>query len=211
MQRVRRVLERRPGAMIDMHGNHDWWSCNCPVGYYMEHLPYIDRLWFGEAFNPDSPPHFWLIEMSGIPFGLSSDLLESPNPWRGMLFGMTCRALYSGPSPSGIWRFWDEFGIQDASMIGWWNKDCPIRTGQKDILATVYQKENRCLVAIASWAEEMKQVRLETDWEKIGIDSSKVRITAPEIEDFQKFSMFTAGEAISVQPGKGYLLLFENR
>ena len=55
MQRVRRVLQHRPSAMIDMHGNREWWSCNCPIGYYMEHLPYLDRLWLGEAFNPDSP------------------------------------------------------------------------------------------------------------------------------------------------------------
>lgn len=26
--------------MIDLHGNRDWWSCNSPIGYYMEHLPY---------------------------------------------------------------------------------------------------------------------------------------------------------------------------
>lgn len=60
--------------------------------------------------------------MSGIPFGLSSDLLEKPNPWRGMLFGMTNRALYSGPLPTPIWKQWDTFGIEDAAMIGWWNR-----------------------------------------------------------------------------------------
>jgi hypothetical protein len=59
--------------------------------------------------------------MSGIPFGLSSDMLQNPNPWRGMLFGMTARAFYGGgaQSPTPIWKLWDQFGVQDATMIGW--------------------------------------------------------------------------------------------
>jgi glycosyl hydrolase family 123 len=211
MQRVRRVLDLRPGAMIDLHGNRDWWSCNSPIGYYMEHLPYVDRLWFGEAFNPNSPPDFWLVEMSGIPFGLSSDMLQNPNPWRGMLFGMTARAFYGGgaQSPTPIWKLWDQFGIQNATMIGWWDSAAPIRTGRSDVLATVYRRPGKSLVAIASWAAEPTSVRLNVDWKQLGIDEKQARIVAPAIANVQDARTFLPGEAIPVVQGKGWLLVID--
>jgi hypothetical protein len=210
MQRVRRVLEERPGAMIDMHGNREWWSCNCPIGYYMEHLPYIDRLWLGEAFDPDSSPEFWLIEMSGIPFGVSSDMLERPNPWRGMLFGMTARARYSGGvNPSPLWKLWESFGIQDSTMVGWWETHCPVETGNSDVRATVYQKNGKALVALASWAKGTTTVQLAIDWEKLGLDKRKVSLSAPSIEGMQDARNFAPNQPISIQPGKGCLILVE--
>ncbi len=209
MQRVRKVLQRRPTAMIDMHGNHDWWSCNCPIGYYMEHLPYIDRLWLGEAFDPASPPDFWLIEMSGLPFGLSSDLLERPNPWRGMLFGMTDRALYSGPAPAPIWKLWDAFGIEDSAMLGWWEADVPVKIRTQDIFATVYVKNGRCLIAIASWARETTRFRLDIDWGKLGLNPNGVTLTAPALQGLQSFQKLSPDQELTVPTEKGYLLLLE--
>jgi hypothetical protein len=210
MQRVRRVLERRPGAMIDMHGNHTWWSCNCPIGYYMEHLPYIDRLWLGEAFDPDGPPDFWLIEMSGLPFGLSSDLLQRPNLWRGMLFGMTNHAVWSGPSPTPIWKLWDSFGIEDSKMIGWWEEDAPVKTNRSDILATVFSKKNKCLIAVATWAKTTQRIELQIDWKSLGINPKKVTISAPALDGLQESQNFSS-PSLTLEPGKGYLLLVEQR
>jgi hypothetical protein len=174
----------------------------------MEHLPYIDRLWLGEAFDPDSAPDFWLIEMSGVPFGLSSDLLQRPNLWRGMLFGMTNHALWSGPSPTPIWKLWDTFGIEDSTMIGWWEDDPPVRTNRTDILATVYCKKDKCLIAVASWAKQTEHIQLQVDWKRLGIDRGNVNISAPVLDglqEFQKLSSLT----LTVEPGKGYLLLVE--
>lgn len=209
MQRVRKVLETRPGAMIDLHGNRDWWSCNSPAGYYMEHLPYVDRVWFGEAFDPDSPPDFWLTEMSGIPFGLPGDLLENPNLWRGALFGMTNRLSYSGVSPVGIWKLWSEFGIDRAEMTGWWEPDCPVRTGAGDVLATVYKRSGKSLIAIASWARDTARVRLQVDWKALGLDPARVRLRAPAIAGFQPAAEFAASGEIPVEPKKGWMLVAE--
>jgi len=165
--------------------------------------------WLGEAFDPDSPPDFWLIEMSGIPFGVSSDLLEKPNPWRDMLFGMTSRALYSGPSPTPIWKVWDDFGIEDALMIGWWKKDVPVKTGHGDVLATVYTKEKKSLVAIASWASNEASIQLDIDWQKLGINSHTTRISMPEIASLQSAKDLHPDDRIRIPVGKGCLLLVE--
>ena len=74
MKRVRKVLDRsRPDALIDLHSANQF---NVRDGFansanlYMEHFPYIDRLWFGEYFDYDAPPDYWLTEVSGIPFGI---------------------------------------------------------------------------------------------------------------------------------------------
>lgn len=32
--------------------------------------------WFGEYFDYDSSPDYWLVEISGIPFGLMGEMLQ---------------------------------------------------------------------------------------------------------------------------------------
>jgi len=115
----------------------------------MEHFPYLSNLYFGEGFHIfyERDPDQWLVEVSGIPFGLTNEMHSiGGNPWKGMLYGMTIRWWHLAPNmkrtvdkkPSTWRRFWDEFGIQEAKMIGYWNPDCPVKTDHDDIFATVY-------------------------------------------------------------------------
>lgn len=114
MKRIRKVMNRtNPGAMIDLHSANQY---NPKDGFansanlYLEHFPYLDRLWFGEYFNYDFPPEFWLVEVSGIPYGLMGEMLEGGgNPWRGMLYGMTGRSPRVDNGP--LWKLWDSFGM----------------------------------------------------------------------------------------------------
>jgi hypothetical protein len=210
MKRVRKVLNRnRPGALIDLHSANQF---NERDGFansanlYLEHFPFIDRLWFGEYFDYDAPPEFWLVEMSGIPFGLMGEMLQDGgNPWRGMVYGMTSRLPWAG-DPRPLWRLWDEFGIQDTRMLGYWVPDHPVTTGRDDVLATAYVKNGATLVALASWAEEPVTVRLAIDWNALGIDPVSANITAPAVEALQERRTFEVGEGIPVEPGKGWLL-----
>ena len=131
MKRIRKIMNRtNPGAMIDLHSANQY---NERDGFansanlYLEHFPYLDRLWFGEYFNYDFPPEFWLIEVSGIPYGLMGEMLEGGgNPWRGMLYGMTGRSPRVDNGP--LWKLWDSFGMQHSEMIGYWVKDNPVKT-----------------------------------------------------------------------------------
>lgn len=61
---------------------------------FMQHLPYLDNLWFGEGFNygPSASKEHWLVEQSGLLFGVFAEMLGSGQPWKGMLFGETARA-----------------------------------------------------------------------------------------------------------------------
>ena len=71
MKRVRKVLDRhRPDALIDLHSANQY---NVRDGFassanlYLEHFPYLNRLWFGEYFDYNSAPDYWLTEISGHP------------------------------------------------------------------------------------------------------------------------------------------------
>jgi hypothetical protein len=210
MKRVRKALDRhRPAALIDLHSANqynpnDGWASSANL--YLEHFPYLDRIWFGEYFDYDSPPDYWLVEMSGIPFGVMGEMLEGGgNPWRGMLFGMTSRLPWAG-DPRPLWKVWDDFGIGAARMDGCWDPATPVRTGRTDVLATSYLRDGRALVAIASWAPDTASVRLQVDWRKLGIDSAAATIRATAIRDFQPEAEFAPGGEIAVPPGKGWLL-----
>lgn len=213
MQRIRRVLERnRPHPLIDLHSANQY---NPNDGFassanlYLEHFPYLDRLWFGEYFRYDStPPDYWLVELSGIPFGLMGEMLEGGgNPWRGAVFGMTNRLPWTGGDPRAIWKAWDEFGIADARMIGWWVRGSPVQTDRPDVLATAYLKKGRALVAVASWAPDTVDVTLRFDWRALGIDQRLATITAPAIERLQDAASFRPGARMRIAPGKGKLLI----
>jgi len=218
MQRVRRVLASRggPGERIDLHSANQY---NPNDGFassanlYLEHFPYIDRLWFGEYFDYEkSPADYWLTEISGIPFGLMGEMLEGGgNPWRGMVFGMTNRLPWTGGDPRALWKVWDAFGIAGSRMIGWWSPTAPVRTGRADVLATSYLRPGRALVAVASWATDTVSVRLAIDWHAIGIPASAARVSARAVEGFQPALELGAGEPLRIAPGKGWLLEISRR
>jgi hypothetical protein len=213
MKRVRKVLDRnRPGGLIDLHSANQY---NPRDGFassanlYLEHFPYLNRLWFGEYFDYNgSGPDYWLVEMSGIPFGLMGEMLQDGgNPWRGMVFGMTARLPWAG-DPRPLWKVWDDFGISESEMIGWWVETNPVKTGSKDALATSYVKRgNSVLIALASWAKNPVDVRLTIDWKKLGLDPKNAVFRAPAIDGFQPAAEFKPGDPIRIEPGKGWLLV----
>ena len=212
LKRMRKVMERnRPGCMIDLHSNTRF-SIG-PANQYAEFLPYVDRLWFGEGFDYEAmTPDQWLVEASGIPFGLMSDMLQrGGNRWRGMVYGMTARLPHLAADPRPVWKVWDEFGIADSRMIGYWQKDCPVRTGRDDVLATAYVKDGKTLVSLGSWAPQEVQCRLRIDWQALGLSPDEVKLVAPGVQDFQPARQWMPDEAIPVSPGKGWLILIEQR
>lgn len=210
MQRIRRVLAPGPpGERIDLHSANQY---NPNDGFassanlYLEHFPYIDRLWFGEYFDYDSPSSYWLTEMSGIPFGLMGEMLQDGgNPWRGMVFGMTARLPWAG-DPTALWRAWDDFGIAGSRMIGWW-ADPPVRTGRNDVLATAYVRERRTMVALASWAPDTVRVQLTAEWDRLGLDPARVSARMPAIRDFQEGGEVDLTRPLTIPPGKGLIVV----
>ena len=216
MKRVRKILNRtNPGALIDLHSANQY---NERDGFansanlYLEHFPYIDRLWFGEYFDYNMPPEFWMVEVSGLPYGLMGEMLwEGGNKWRGMLYGMTGRNPGYGVDNRPLWQFWDAFGMQDSEMIGYWVSNNPVKTGREQTLATLYRHADgkKWLVSLATWEASDVQVELQIDWKALDIDPQKATFHAPAIADFQEEQSWKTGEAITVPQGKGLLIVIE--
>lgn len=216
MKRIKRVLTQNghPG-IVDLHSANQYNKndgFNNSSNLYMEHFPYLNRLWFGEYFDYDhNGPDYFLTEISGIPFGLMGEMLQNGgNPWRGMIYGMTNRYPWTEDAdPRPIWKAWDDFGMKGTEMIGYWSDNCPVTTDNKNVLATVYKKKGAALISIASWADTTVNIHLKIDWKKLDLKRSKVSLMAPAIKNFQPSKIFRLKDPIEVQKGKGWLLVIK--
>ena len=119
---------------------------------YMEHFPFISRLWFGAYFEYEEDKDYWFTEVSGLPFGLMGEMLQGGgHPYRGMLYGMTTR-MYGKYDVRPIWKLMDNFDIENSEMKGYWLDNSPVKTNHKNIIATSYLKSDRMLIALSSWS-----------------------------------------------------------
>jgi hypothetical protein len=218
MKRVKRVLtqDNHPG-IIDLHSANQYNKndgFNNSAMLYMEHFPYLNRLWFGEYFDyENNGPDFFLTEVSGIPFGLMGEMLQDDgNPWRGMLYGMTNRLGWSPKSdPRPIWDLWNQVGMQGMEMIGYWSSNCPVKTNNDKVLATVYRKKGLALISIASWCDTVATVQLQINWKALGLDEDKAEISSPAVKNFQPAKIFMKNELVPVEKGKGWLLVVKEK
>ncbi len=216
IKRMRKVLDNtKPGCLLDLHSNTGF--SKGPAMQYAEFFPYLDKLWFGESFHYDKmPPENWLVEVSGIPFGLMGDMLHAGgNRWLGMLYGMTVRHPWHTEGvtcdPRPVWKIWDEFGIQDAKMIGFWNENALVSTNNPDVKATVYKKKDRSLISLGNFSDSPKTISLKIEFEELGLNQKNVKLYAPEIQDFQSAKEWSLEDSITIEPRKGWLIYIEGK
>jgi len=211
VKRMVTVLDaHRDEVVIDLHSANQF---NVRDGFtnsamlYMEHFPFITRLWFGEYFEYGLDEDYWMTEVSGLPFGLMGEMLQDGgHPYRGMLYGMTARK-YGNVDPRPVWAMMNDFGIAESRMLGYWLKDAPVRTDHPRVLATTYLGPNAALIALASWSEQDEIVNLSVDLEALGL-GDEVRAYTPAVEGLQ-----AGGEvelsAVRVPGGMGLWVVVE--
>jgi len=208
MMRARRILDAdgNKGRRIDMHS----WNHFCDLaGYassavvYMELYPFADRLWYGEGFGADETPEYWLVERSGIPFGLLSEQLEHVSEMRGMIFCMTARRGWGG-RPETWWKWFDEAGIGSAEMIGWWDPHCPVRTDNPSVRATVYRGK-KPVVVFANFGSVKTSFKPRFDWRSLGFDGP-ADVSYADIRPLQEPRSFDANAEITLEHGGGAVL-----
>lgn len=211
LKRMRRAMDSvKPGCLIDLHSNTGF--SRGPANQYTEFFPYVDKLWFGESFlyNKMTPAN-WLVEASGIPFGLTSDMLfQGGNPWLGMQYGMTVRYPWYTEGvncdPRSIWKIWDEFGIADATMLGFWEQTPAVTASDETVKVTAYRKTGKTLLSIGNYSNDVKTVSLHINWEQLGLNPQKVKLSAPAIRKLQDKKEWDINDTITVQPRKGWLI-----
>jgi len=215
LMRARKIIDRnRPDGRIDLHSwNHfnEWAGyANC-LNLYMDLLPFVDQVWIGEGRDYNRMPDHWLMEVSGIPFGVPGQMLEGGgNPWRGMVYGITNRAGWTANPPGPIWAFWDEYHIMAKEYIGYWDPKCPVKSKNPLIRASVFRGAGTSVIAIANWSQEEQPASLSVNWQGLGINQASARTYIPEIKDFQGSSDRVTLENLRIPAGKGYLIVIGN-
>lgn len=217
MLRARKVLDRDcpRGGRIDLHS---WNELNSMAGYancvnvFMDSLPFVDRLWFGEGHEYSGPPpeHF-LVEISGIPFGLMGEMLEGGgNPALGLTFGMTGRLGWGG-DPKAVWKLWDDFGAADAAFTGWWDRGCPVKTGVENVKASVWTKSGAALISLGNFGKAPASgLALTLDWNRLGLDPARVFWSAPGLAGMQGAALLKAGKLPPLPAFGGLVILLSD-
>ena len=215
MKRVRKVLDERSGRYIDFHTwnhNFDDLAGHTSCAYlYAELFPYIDKLWIGEGFDYDSAPDFWLVEISGLPFGLMSEMLEAnwqkANQWKGLVFGMTTRLGWTNvedrADPSNLWRVFDEYKLDESEMIGFWDERNEVECEHSAIKATLYKRGSERYIALANFSTQDISTKLFIKGLK------KYSLYCPFIERFQKEQAL--GEEIIVPQNRGLFIVVKEK
>ena len=212
MQRARRILDRDgKRRLVDNHsGNHHSPRAGGSSSniVFLDLYPYFDLLWRGEGFFNDTPADFWLMERSGIAFGLPGEMLGQGNPFRGLLFGMTDRWGWGG-HPHGLWKFFDDVGLGDMELVGWWDDECPVAVvGSAEVKASVWKGDGNAVLVVANFSKEPQTAKLAFDVKRLGFDVAAADWALPEIADVQKSAAAPDfGKQIKVPGGGGYILV----
>lgn len=209
MKRVRKTLDQSADScLIDFHSGNSFqkeYGLNSPANNYLELFPYVNSLWLGELYDYNSDPDYWLVEISGIPFGLYGEMLDGcGNAYRGMVYGMSTR-YYQHCDPSAIWKLWDKFGISGSTYIGYWDSTNPIKTGNPDILASVYLNKGKAMVVLGNWTDSTQTISLDVDWKKLGIVSANAKIEIPQVEGLQNIWEVDL-ERLTIPASKGLVM-----
>ncbi|MHA4808431.1 glycoside hydrolase domain-containing protein [Flavitalea flava] len=217
LKRTRKILDReRPGSRIDMHTwNHfnDYGKWANSLYLYMDLLPYIDQLWIGEARDYNKPADYWLIEVSGIPFGLTSQMLNrGGNAWRGMVFGITDRfGWYRSITPEYIWKFWDLHDFEHKKMTGFWDEEMPVKTDNPNTTASIYSDDKEVIIAVANWTDTVQTCRFRIDWNRLGLSPDKVTANIPALKDFQTERSIDINGPVEIEAAKGYMIVLKKQ
>lgn len=211
VKRIANVFSmNRDSFVIDLHSANQF---NIRDGYinsaflYMEHFPFVSRLWFGEYFEYELEPDYWMTEVSGIPFGLTGEMLEKGGrPYHGLIYGMTTR-VYHKYNPGNIWKIFDDFGISDSRMIGYWVDYAPIKVDNTKVKCTIYKRDDKVLISLASWSKNDEDINLLIDWEDINLNPLYSELISPEIEDLQDYKKYKIGEKIKLEANGGLVLM----
>lgn len=177
LERAKKVLSKTDG-LIDMHmWNHEEpraGDVSC-MNLYTEILPFLDSVWLGEGFfYKKYSPEYMLAEVSGIPYGLTGQMLEGGGDFYiGMLYAMNNRFGWGHTNAVQMYKIWDDFDIVNSKMLGYWHSENPVKTNNKNVLSTVYLKNNSALVCLYNFDFGRQKFELDFNIELLGFVPKK--------------------------------------
>lgn len=172
LERAKKVLQKVNG-LIDMHmWNHEEFRAgdvSC-MNLYTEILPFIDSVWLGEGFfYKKYSPEYMLAEVSAIPYGVTGQMLEGGGDlYAGMLYAMNNRYGWGYKNAVQMYKIWDDFGISQSRMLGYWHSENPVKIDNINVLATVYLKAGSALVCLYNFSQKTEKFSVNLDQKLLG-------------------------------------------
>ena len=147
------------------------------LNLYCEFLPFLDSIWLGEGFfYKKYSPEYMLCEVSGIPYGVSGQMLQDGGDlYEGMLYGMNNRYGWGHKNAVDMYKVWDEFEIEESKMLGYWHSKNPILTDNENVLTTVYLKDDSALLSVYNFSNKKENFNFKIYKELLGFDISKAQ------------------------------------
>ncbi len=201
LERAKKILDKTDG-LIDMHmWNHEEpraGDASC-LNLYAELLPFLDSIWLGEGFfYKKYSPEYMLCEVSGIPYGVTGQMLEGGGDfYAGILYGMNNRFGWGYTNAVQMYRAWDDFGISDSRMLGYWHSENPVKTDNENVLATVYLKENKALICLYNFSDKREGFSIKIDNKLMGFypaSSKEVKFNRSRQKAFDMNKTVTLGK-----------------
>ena len=153
-----------------------------------------------------------MVEVSGIPFGVTGQMLQDGgNAWRGMVYGITNRAGWTEKVPKHLWEFFDQYNLDDHELIGYWQKDCPVRCSNPMIKSSLFYSEDQLIISVANWNENDEKTSIELDWKSIGLNSENFEMSLPAITNFQEENPTLSLDKMIIPGTKGYLIVLKKK
>ena len=96
-------------------------------------------------------------------------------------------------------------------FVGYWDENCPVKTGEKDLFASVYAQKGRLLIVYFNMAEVDKDFLFNVKSLKdLGFDPETAQVALPDIPGFQQGRKLAILNKLTVSPGQAVLLLVSN-
>ena len=78
------------------------------------------------------------------------------------------------------WKLRKDIKIGEVSrFIGYWEKDCPVKSGNEKVYCSIYEWKKdapwRYAVAVGNFTRQEKEIGLKIDWNALGIRPQSVR------------------------------------
>lgn len=179
LERAKKVLQKTDG-LIDMHmWNHEEvraGDVSC-MNLYTEIIPFLDSVWLGEGFfYKKYSPEYMLAEVSGIPYGVTGQMLEGGGDLHlGMLYGMNNRYGWHYKNAVQMYKIWDDFKIEDSRMLGYWHSKNPACTDNQNVLSTVYLKNDSALICLYNFADKAQAFNLSLNSALLGFNPNSAK------------------------------------
>lgn len=140
------------------------------MNLYTEILPFIDSVWLGEGFfYKKYSPEYMLAEVSGIPYGVTGQMLEGGGDlYAGMLYAMNNRYGWGYKNAVQMYKVWDDFGISQSRMLGYWHSQNPVKTDNDNVLVTVYLKKDSALLCFYNFSHKTEKFAVDINEKLLG-------------------------------------------